>query len=374
MEGQDPNMLTIEAGAPADLIQRVKDFGQTLKQDTEGQSNVQFVKNPDAPGLEIPQIAPVKKEENATAPETKTEAKAPEAKAPTKTEEKPTGDQSGETNLDTKLKISFEGKERELSASDVQAAMGRAKSFQKRNDDLMKGEELKLGTLMVAAQGGDVKAQKKLQGMLLKMTKAEDGRDLDEKLEEVEDDFDADKIIKSKTDEAKDKAEWDESFGDVENNVDYKQNLDIVETDLRGQMPAKVFNTFWARPDTRRAMYNLVSTGRMEELLGAFAEKVSTLPFSDKIKIETDPDFYGAAFTAVVKEQNALQVNASKAEGAPPNNGNGSPPAKSAISSVSPGTQGKTPAKADEGLPDFEKMTFEELDKWKLAHGLRLSN
>lgn len=152
---------------------------------------------------------------------------------------------------DRELPINFKGKSRKLKLQDIRSLLPREETFQRKFDNLSKSDELRLGTLMKAAQGGDKNAQKKVQKLLIDMTGAKDADGMLDNLEEVEGEFDEEKLLvdqRAKDDE-------DLHFSDVKDEVDFKDNLAIVETDLQKRMPPKIFKSYWKEPSSRRTMY-----------------------------------------------------------------------------------------------------------------------
>jgi hypothetical protein len=365
MSENGQNQIAVEEGASPELLASVRAFSKELS----GSEADEFttVANPD-----IKQEEPVE-DINLDAPvEPKKEEPKPDAKDD-KEPAKDDGEDGGETTPETPsapIKVMFRGKERELSANDIVAALGRAEASQKKADTLSKSDEYKLGVIMKAAQEGDKGAQKKLQKMLVDFTGAEDVDGMIDNLEDINDEFDEN----AKLNEQADKDKWDEAFSDVSEGVDYKKNLDIVETDLRARILAKVYDEFWGRPDTRRTMYNLVATGQMSEIMDMFDQNLAKLPFKEQLDIERDPDQWGSLFTKTVRERNASLANRGSAGGQSDSNTDDGSKTKSrsAVSSVSSGTRGRNPQNAQDGEPDFYELAKDpaKFDEWKRKNGL----
>ena len=398
MEGQPIDKIVVEDDLNPELRAQVEAFAKEDRAQAEGQPNIETVPNPDVPVSGKPAehepvkpLNPTGEQENAPTQQAQEDGRDSQVPAEG-SQESPEGQESqagvdglqdflassklSEQELlnkltespDAKITVRMKGKDRELTYSDIRSAVGREESFQKKHDLMTKSDEQKLGTLMVAAQGGDKSAQKKVQKMLQTMTGAEDGMELDEKLEDVSDEFDESAILKDN----EEKAAWSDSFADVENEVDYQENLDIVQTDLKARVPAKVFDTFWEMPHTRRTMYDLVALGRLDELMDVFDQNLEKFSFEKRHEIKNDPDQWGSLFAETVREQNAQLKQKTNTAPTPQTADLGSPPSPSAMDSVSSGNTGRNPAKAQEGAPDFINMSPEELDKWKLDHGMRL--
>ena len=362
-EGQ----ITVEEGASPELMARVKSFA-AAEAETEN-SNITMIPNPDA---EVPAIPEVdidlsKEDDPAPAEEPKGEQKAEELKDDPKAEPTET-DETDETDTQT-VKVTFRGKERELTPNDISAALGRADASQKKADKLQGSEEYKMGLLMTAAKGGDKSAQKKLQKLLVEYTGVETPDDMIDNLEEVDGDFDEESVLQKKEEELA----FDDAFSDVEGGVDFQKNMDIVSTDLKGRMPAKVFDAYWAKPDTRRTMYDLVALGRLDELMDAFDQNLAKLPFREQLYLEKDPDEWGELFAKTVREQNASRAKAPTGQGQSDSNtdAGSTTEGKSAEDSVSRGTRGRSPQNAQSSEEtDFFKMTPQQFAAWKRERGL----
>lgn len=355
-EGQK-DQLVLEAGASPALVESVKQFSKTLN--LEEDTGIKVVPNPDEPVSATPEVEMNLDEEQ----------KPEEKKTPETTETEGEDDQTEAPDEPGKIKVTFRGKDRELTQNDVAAALGRAESNQKKAEQLSNSDEYKLGVIAKAAKDGDKGAQKKLQQMLIEFTGAGDADGLTDNLDEVKPDFDEDKVMKDNAS----KQEWDDAFSDVSEGVDFQKNLDIVSSDLKGRMPAKVFDTFWNRPDTRRTMYDLVAVGRMDEVMDAFDQNLEKLPFADQLEIERDPDQWGSLFAKTVRTLNAQSGKAASTEEKAASNtddGSGSQGNPEEVT-VSSGNRGRTPRTAqDEGTPDFDRMTPQEFRAWKIKHNL----
>jgi hypothetical protein len=203
-----------------------------------------------------------------------------------------------------KIKIKVKGEEKEMDYHQIKSTISREETFQKKFEGMRKSEEMKLGTLMKAAQAGDIEAAKKIQNLLVKGTGVRDADDLLDKLENAKGEYDEDAVL-AKT---HDTDEFDEVFADVKDSVDFKTHMGTIETKLKSFMPQKVYEQYWKSPDSRRAMYNLAASGRLDELSSAFEAEIARLPFEKQLELEGDPDLYGRAFVAVIKRQNAKKA------------------------------------------------------------------
>lgn len=391
-EDQSVDKIVVEEGVSSDLQARIEKFAEQDLKQAEGMPNIEIVPNPDNPtpeeqsevsfGVAETKESPPKEDTKAE----ETPSKPEEGSGAEETQGTPAIDGLNEflsssklseqelldkllDSPDAKLSVTIKGKPREITYSDIRSMMGREESFQKKHDLLMKSDEQRLGTLMLAAKNGDKGAQKKVQGLLKDMTGASDGGEIDEKLEDVEDKFDEDKAIQEKTD----KAAWDEVFLDVKNDVDYQENLDIVQSDLKARVPSKIYDAYWNNPHTRRTMYDLVALDRVDEILNAFEENLAGMSIEKQLEIESDPEQWGTLFSKTVRMQNASKKQAGATGANPSNTDTGSQPGKSSMDSVSSGDQGRNPAKAQEGTPDFMEMIKKNdgsFQKWKEKHGL----
>lgn len=246
------------------------------------------------------------------------------------------------------------GETKEYSAHEIKSALGR----QRKLDETLRSEQFKLGTLMKAAQGGDATAQKKVQNMLVKMTGSDDADGMLEKLEDEKGEFDEDKVAEKQAVEA----EFDSAFADVKDSVDYAENLAIMDGSLKARIPEALFNEFNSAPQAKRAMYNLVASGRMDHLLTAFEQKISALPHEKRQKIQTDPELYGQEFLLVVEQDNARIAKADK------------PSPKKAVEqddgmgAVSTSPSNRIDLKPSE--PDFENMSDKEFDAYRRKNGI----
>lgn len=248
------------------------------------------------------------------------------------------------------------GETKEYSAHEIKSALGR----QRKLDATLKSDQYKLGTLMVAAKNGDASAQKKVQEMLVSMTGADDADGMLEKLEEEKPEFDEDK----EADKLAEEAEFDAMFEDVKDNVDYSENLAIINGSLKAKIPETIFDEMNSAPQSRRAMYNLVASGRMEHLLSAFEQHVSTLPHEKRQKIQTDASAYGDEFLLVVQQDNARISEADK-----PSQTKKEEPVDDGLDAVStaPNARINKPTSKE---PDFDNMTQAEFDAFRRKKGI----
>jgi len=294
-----------------------------------------------------PEIIEAMKADGELATEEKPEAAEPEAVEST---------EPNESNEPSPFEFTVGGETKEYSAHEIKSALGR----QRKLDATLKSDQYKLGTLMVAAKNGDASAQKKVQEMLVSMTGAEDADGMLEKLEEEKGEFDEDK----EADKQAEEAEFEAMFEDVKDNVDYSENLAIINGSLKAKIPEALFEEMNSAPQSRRAMYNLVASGRMEHLLSAFEQHVSKLPHEKRQKVQTDAVAYGDEFLLVVQQDNARIAEAEK-----PSQPEKKEPVDDGLDAVStaPNARVNKPSSKE---PDFDNMSQAEFDAFRRKKGI----
>ena len=197
-----------------------------------------------------------------------------------------------EGEQDGSYKFDIKGEEKEFSRKDLVNMLSREDTFQKKFNSLSQGEEYKLGVLMKAAQDGDKSAQKAVYEQLKSLS--EDVTDL----ESVEEEFDTEKAVEKQNEDN----QFDEVFADVKGDVDYEDTLSKIESDLKGKMSPEVYDSYYQGAETRKVMYDLVKSGKTEEVFGALNEELSKLPLVDRVKIKKDPDMFGDLVVEVVND------------------------------------------------------------------------
>tara|TARA_R110000787_G_scaffold5480_2_gene20050 strand:+ start:8905 stop:10014 length:1110 start_codon:yes stop_codon:yes gene_type:complete len=253
-----------------------------------------------------------------------------------------------------KFKVKMNGKPREMDYSAIKNHLSRETTFQKKYDEANKSEEMKMGTLVAAAKGGDKGAQKKLQGLLKEFTGAEDVDDMNDKLDSVEGVFDEEAgLIKKRNDEA-----FETEFEDVKEDVDYEANLATIHGDIKDRMPAKIWERYWNSPADRKSMYALAASGRADLLLDTFQSEVDSLPLEKQLELAGDPDMYGVAFLSMINRLNAQNTKPAEETTEVDN-----------LAAVSSGTKPASRTRASE-TPDFDKMTSQEFKAWQVKNGL----
>jgi hypothetical protein len=232
------------------------------------------------------------------------------------------------------------GEEKEYTKEQLQNLLAREQTFQQKANKLESSEEYRLGVLHAAAKAGDKGAQKKLRAELLEMVG--DG-DIDS-LEEVEEEYDTEKdLTKRQTDAA-----FEEAFSDVKSDVDYEETLAKIDEQLKARMPEKVFQKYYDTPVERRTMYDLVKSGRAEEILGALDVELQNLSLTERVRIKNDPDMYGSLVYEVVKDVNARGQQTDTKDQVNPD-----------LAAVSSGNRSHRIEK-EEPAPDFATMSTEE--------------
>lgn len=253
-------------------------------------------------------------------------------------EESTSEDQKDDGEL-AQYKFSVKGQDRDYTHDQLQKMLAREETFQQKWEKHRVSDAYKLGALMAAAKDGDKGAQKQLLSELEGMSD-----DLDV-LRESEEKFDVDSKIKDD--------ELDSAFADVKSDVDYETTLGKIDSDLKGKMPEKVFEEYSSNPQTKRVMYDLIRSGRTDEIFEALNKELGSLSLAERVRYKQDADLYGGLFYEVVQDLNARK--AQPEEKAPP---------KSAIDTVSSGKRSHRQDKPDTG-PDFANMSASELAAWE---------
>ena len=91
----------------------------------------------------------------------------------------------------------------------------------------------------------------------------------------------------------------------MKDDVDYEENLNKISSDLKSRMPAKVWEHYNSAPDTRRTMYDLIKSGRTDEIFEALNGELGKLPLGERVKAKADPEFYGMMVVEVINDLNA---------------------------------------------------------------------
>ena len=266
-------------------------------------------------------------------------------------EEKQEVSDKGQDTFTFKVK----GKDQEFTHDQIRHALSREDTFQKKYNDIEQSEAYRLGVLMSAAKEGNKGAQKKLKDMLVGFTGASDDDSMLDSLDSVDETFDENEATEKKRYESSMEA----SFSDVKDSVDFEKNIGIVQSELKELMPEKVWESYWDDPEARRTMYDLVASGRMTELMETFNRELESLPLVEQVKIKRDPDWYGDLFVAVVKQQNARQVDKSNKDQGP-----------TEADAVSTGELSRSKSATSDPGPNFDNMTSAEFAEWKRKNGI----
>lgn len=284
----------------------------------------------------------------AFATEEQPEAEEPQAEnAEQETEEEPQASAEPEEEpTDEGFTFKIKGEEKTFTRDQIHHTLAREETFQKKYGAMEKSEEYKFGVLMAAAKGGDKAAQKALVAKMVEFTGAEDGDQMLSQMEEVKEELDEEKLLSDR----QSKQAFEDAFEDVKEDVDYQETVDKIKTDLKSRMPEKVFKEYWDDPSTRRTMYDLQKSGRVDELFSAFEDQLVELPLLERAKIKTDSSLYGALFVEVIKSQNAKQGEGNKES------------SESELDAVSSGSRSRS-APAKESQPDWENMSDAEFRK-----------
>ena len=151
---------------------------------------------------------------------------------------------------DRKFKIKVNGKEKEMDYGDIKSHLSRETTFQKKYNQLETSDEYRLGMLMAAATAGDKAAIKQVKEQLVKAMGSSDDDDFLDKLSEVEGEYNAEAELEKR----KESTKFDDAFMDVKDEVDYEDNIDIINSVLKGFIPPKIFEVYWENPADRRNM------------------------------------------------------------------------------------------------------------------------
>ena len=257
---------------------------------------------------------------------------------------------------DRKFKIKVNGKEKEMDYGDIKSHLSRETTFQKKYNQLETSDEYRLGMLMAAATAGDKAAIKQVKEQLVKAMGSSDDDDFLDKLSEVEGEYNAEAELEKR----KESTKFDDAFMDVKDEVDYEDNIDIINSVLKGFIPPKIFEVYWENPADRRNMYDLAASGQLEGLLAQFQADLSELSYEKRLEVKSDPDLYSAAFLDSV---NRMANNATAEQPKPESSGD------DGLSSVSSGTRGKQKP-TEPQVPDFLTMTSDEFAEYKRKNGL----
>lgn len=253
------------------------------------------------------------------------------------------------------FEFTVKGETRDYTAHEIKSALGR----QNKLDETLRSDPYKMGLLMDAAKGGDVKAQRKVQDMLTKFTGADDADGMLEKLEGEEGEFNEDE----QAEEAADQEDMNAMFEDVAKDVDYAENMAKMNGSLKARIPDALFEEFNSAPQSRRAMYNLVASGRMNSLLEAFDTEVAAMPLEKQRKVQTDSTFYGEQFLLVVNRENAKSAEPEKTSQGKAKESN------TGLDAVSNTASTRVP-KTKSSEPDWANMSDEEFTRRQRQKGL----
>jgi len=202
-----------------------------------------------------------------------------------------------------------------------------------------------MGLLMAKAKEGDKGARKALLSAIKDMAGDEDLSSF----EDTEETFDTEKELEARKEDSK----FEEVFADVKSDVDYEETLAKIDTTLKSQMPEKVYQDYYDKPETRRTMYDLVKSGRADEVFGALNEELQKLPLVDRVKIKNDPELYGSLAYEVIQDLNARKQGTTAKD-----------QADSDLDAVSTGTSSRRVEK-EEAEPDFLTMSKEEFKAYE---------
>ena len=270
----------------------------------------------------------------------------PEAEQPTAEPEKvesPESEQSEEPENPFVFKV--KGEDKEYSKDQLQHLLSREQTFQQKATKLETSDEYQLGLMFKKAQDGDKGAQKKMMEAIRSMA----GENDLESLEDTEEEYNREEVQAKQELDSK----FEEAFADVKSDVDYDETLGKIESELKGHIPEKLYKQYYDSPDERRTLYDLVKSGRAEEVFGALNEELGKLPLTDRVKIKNDPELYGSLAFEVIQDLNA-QKSSSGNEGQ----------AESNLDAVSTGS-GSHRVEKEEAAPDFLKMSKEEFQAYE---------
>lgn len=263
--------LVLEEGASADLVAAVEAFQkeEANEETQQDQQQEQDVEQPKEGG-----------EEPAA------EVQEPEAK-----------ESETENVNEDPFVFKVKGHDKQYSKDQLSNMLNREQTFQQKHEKLRNSDEYKMGMLIAAAKSGDKGAQKDIKNILSELGDIED-------LDDVKDTYD----VESKHKQMLESEEEEEPFADVKDEVDFKDTLDKIKTDLAPRMPKEIFESYWADPASKRALYDLERSGQADALFKAFNEEMESMSTLDRAKVNSDPTLYGNLFAEVVKAQNAGQV------------------------------------------------------------------
>ena len=301
LDGRNKNNINVKPDVKADVDNDDDEWGDDPIDDGTGDKNV------DTPAAKV---------DDPPKGDTGTEEKKIDLGIDAFVKEKKTDKQTvlneliGDPNL--KIKVPLNGRERKMNILDLNVAVERGAQFQQKYDKLSSSDEMKFGTLMAAAKSGDKEATKKVLNILKDSSKSEDMDALLDSVEKVEGNFDEEKTLKEQ--EAKDKE--DQYFPEsVINSVDYEKHLTTMKTDLRGPIPAKVFDAYHENPETRKIMYDLVAQGIHGAAMDKFYEWYDEISPTEQSRLDNDPAAWGTAFEGVFEAMKRKNKNAPKKAG-----------------------------------------------------------
>ena len=112
-------------------------------------------------------------------------------------------------------------------------------------------------------------------------------------------------------------------------------------------------------------MYDLVATGRREEVVGALNDEISRMPLEKQLEIQGDPEKYGQAFFIVVQ-----RLNDSKNSPQTEPEGSDESDDSAGLDVVSSGNKNRESKTAQSDGPDWKNMSSEEFQKRRSQMGL----
>ena len=242
---------------------------------------------------------------------------------------------------DHKFEVTIQGRKRAMTYQDIRSSLGRTVSLQKKVSSLENSDELKMGTLALAAKSGDKSAQKKLRDILSSSMKEDETLD---DLDDIKGEFNEEDVLSEKLDKQK----FDDIFDDVKEDLDFKENMDTINGSLRGRLPEVVWQSYYDSPESRRTMYDLVKSGRMDDLLDRMDQALLNLPHEEQIKVESDPDLFSKHFMVVLKRANAEAAKKTK-----DNSKDQGEDESDGLDSVSSGKTGRQSGKASKPKVDW---------------------
>lgn len=259
--------------------------------------------------------------------------------------ENPEVEPEGDTkkDVDETLRFKVKGEEKEYTKEQLQHLLSRDETFQQKFNKLNNSDEYKLGLLLSAAKNGDKGAQKQLMAQMKEVVEDFDA------LDDVEEDFDVEKTKLTREQQE----QFEEVFADVKGEVDYEENLAKIKTDLKSKLPEKVWQSYWDTPETRRTMYDLIKSGRTEEIFVALDEELGRMPLGERVKIKNDPELYGSAVIEVIRDLNARGNRAETKD-----------PVADDLDAVSTGRSSHSNPRESETI-DWEQLLLTDPDKFK---------